>query len=293
MTVCTPQFGDLPQDAQALLTRTFDLDFSMSDFKAPRWFSAWARDEDGGIAGIFAIEFKYWFDGYVTVLVLDQRCMTKRTLRAIFTAAFTQARRLTAEVEPHNRRALKQVQRLGFQYTGYRRLGIEGSRDVMVFDMLKNECRYLPSYVPPAFPALNVANRHLMNAVVDSDSGLSARVGADRENISLGELGVGSVLPSPRSPFNQVLTPGLPSNMDRTDAAGDAAGVRRVELSSGYAPREDADDAMNFAVSPAVPHLRVAPRINGKRPEKAVVASVLERSGKRGLGRHRPSNEGV
>jgi hypothetical protein len=152
----TPHFGDLPAAGQALLTRTFDLDFSMSDFKAPRWFSAWAYDEDDSFAGIFAIEFKYWFDGYVTILVLDQRCMSRRVLRAIFTAAFSQARRLTAEVEPHNRRALKQVQRLGFQYTGYRRLGIEGTRDVMVFDMLKNECRYLPGYVRPASPSPNI-----------------------------------------------------------------------------------------------------------------------------------------
>jgi len=144
-----PEFGDLPKDAQTLLTRTFDLDFSMSDFKAPRWFSAWARDEDGSIAGIFAIEFKYWFDGYVTIVVLDQRCMTKRILRAIFTAAFAQARRLTAEVEPHNRRALKQVQRMGFQFEGMRRMGLEGSRDVLCYGMLRGDCKYLPGYTGP------------------------------------------------------------------------------------------------------------------------------------------------
>jgi hypothetical protein len=151
-----PEFGDLPQDAQTLLTRTFQLDFSMSDFKAPRWFSAWARNEHGHITGVFAIEFKYWFDGYVTVLVLDPRCMSRKVLRAIFTAAFTRARRLTAEVEPDNRRALRQVQRMGFQYEGYRRLGLEGSRDTLTYGMLRGDCKYLPGYKGPTVIAAPV-----------------------------------------------------------------------------------------------------------------------------------------
>ena len=141
-----PEFGDLPKDAQELLTQRLRVDFSRCDFKAPRWFSAWARDDNGDIAGIFAIEFPFWFEGRVTVLVLDPRCMSRRALRAIFTAAFAKARRLTAEVEPDNRRALRQVQRMGFQYEGYRRLGLEGSRDTMCYGMLRGDCRYLPGY---------------------------------------------------------------------------------------------------------------------------------------------------
>jgi ribosomal protein S18 acetylase RimI-like enzyme len=140
------QFGDLPSDAQAMLTRHLRIDFSQCDFKAPRWFSAWARNDAGHIVGIFAIEFPFWFEGKVTILVLDPRCMSRRVLRAIFTAAFTQAKRLTAEVEPDNRRALRQVQRLGFIYEGFRPLGIEGSRDTIVYGMLKEDCRYLPGF---------------------------------------------------------------------------------------------------------------------------------------------------
>ena len=142
-------FGDLPEDAQALLTRRLRVDFTRCDFKAPRWFSAWARDDAGQIAGIFAIEFPFWFEGRVTILVLDPRCMSRRVLRAIFTAAFAQARRLTAEVEPDNRRALRQVQRMGFVYEGYRRLGLEGVRDTMMYGMLRDDCRYLPGYKGP------------------------------------------------------------------------------------------------------------------------------------------------
>lgn len=142
-------FGDLPEDAQAMLTNHLRVDFRHCDFRAPRWFSAWARNIHGNIAGIFAIEFPFWFEGRVTIMVLDPRCMSRRVLRAIFTAAFTQARRLTAEVEPDNRRALRQVQRLGFIYEGYRRLGLEGSRDTLVYGMLKDDCKYLPGYKGP------------------------------------------------------------------------------------------------------------------------------------------------
>ena len=144
-----PQFGDLPEDAKNLLTDMTRIDFTSCVMKAPRWFSAWARDERGSIAGIFSIEFKYSWEGYVNVVVMDQRCMTRRALRAIFTAAFSQAKRLTAEVEPDNRRALRQVQRLGFVYEGYRPLGLEGSRDTMVYGMLREDCRFLPGYQGP------------------------------------------------------------------------------------------------------------------------------------------------
>ena len=139
-------FGYLPLDAQELLTKHLRVDFSRCDFKAPRWFSAWARNDAGEITGIFAIEFPFWFEGKVTILVLDPRCMSRRVLRAIFTAAFAQARRLTAEVEPDNRRALRQVQRLGFCYEGYRPLGLEGTRDTIVYGMLREDCRYLPDF---------------------------------------------------------------------------------------------------------------------------------------------------
>ena len=149
-------FGDLPKDAQEMLTRHLRVDFTQCDFKAPRWFSAWARNEHGFITGIFTIEFPYWFEGRVTIMVLDPRCMSRRVLRAIFTAAFSQAKRLTAEVEPGNYRALKQVQRLGFVYEGFRPLGLEGTRDTIVYGMLREDCRYLPDYKAPALRALQM-----------------------------------------------------------------------------------------------------------------------------------------
>ena len=154
------QFGDLPDDAKLLMSAATGIDFSPWVIRAPRWFSAWARDERGAIAGIFCIEFKYSWEGYVNVVVLDKRCMTRRALRAIFTAAFSQAVRLTAEVDPDNRRALRQVQRMGFVYEGYRRMGVEGRRDAMCYGMLRGDCKYLPGYTGPtviAEPVLDAA----------------------------------------------------------------------------------------------------------------------------------------
>jgi len=143
------QFGDLPDYGKELLTEHLNINFMPWVMKAPRWFSAWALDDVGDITGVFATEFKYPWEGYVTVLVRDPRCMSRRTLRAIFTALFSQARRLTAEVEPHNERALRQVQRMGFVYEGYRRMGLEGSRDVLCYGMLRDDCKYLPGYAGP------------------------------------------------------------------------------------------------------------------------------------------------
>jgi hypothetical protein len=145
-------FGDLPTDAQVMLTQHLRVDFSHCSFKAPRWFSAWSRNESGYITGILAVEFQTWFEGKITVLVLDPRCLSRRVLRAVFTALFSQAKRLTAEVEPDNRRALRQVQRLGFVFEGYHPLGLEGVRDTIVYGMLREDCRYLPGHdadMPP------------------------------------------------------------------------------------------------------------------------------------------------
>lgn len=139
-------FGDLPTDARDMLTRHLRIDFSHCSFKAPKWFSAWARNESGHVIGIFAVEFPVWFEGKVTVLVLDPRCLSRRVLRAIFIALFSRAKRLTAEVEPDNRRALRQVQRLGFVYEGYHPLGLEGVRDTVIYGMLREDCRYLPGF---------------------------------------------------------------------------------------------------------------------------------------------------
>jgi len=147
------QFGDLPPEAQSMMTKHLRVDFSHCDFKAPRWFSAWARNDAGHIMGMVCVEFQYWFEAKYSILILDPRCISRRVMRAFYTAVFSRARRITAEVEPDNHRALRQVQRMGFVYEGYRRLGLEGQRDTLVYGMLKEDCRYLPGYKGPTVMA--------------------------------------------------------------------------------------------------------------------------------------------
>jgi ribosomal protein S18 acetylase RimI-like enzyme len=150
-----------------MLTRHLRIDFSFCSFKEPRWFSAWVCNDDGHVIGIFAVEFPVWFEGKITVLVLDPRCVTRRLLRAVFKALFSKVKRLTAEVEPDNRRCLQVLQRLGFVYEGYRPLGLEGARDTIVFGMLREDCRYLPSFAEdravrtvPVFPGYVYERTH-------------------------------------------------------------------------------------------------------------------------------------
>lgn len=142
-------FGDLPEEGQAFLTKMLRIDYSNCDFKGPKWFSTYVRNSRGRIVGVFATEFVFWFEGRISVAVLDPRCVTRRLLIANYTALFSQAKRLTAEIEPHNRRAIHEAREMGFIYEGYRRLGLEGNRDVLMFGMLKEECIYLPTYTGP------------------------------------------------------------------------------------------------------------------------------------------------
>jgi hypothetical protein len=278
------EFGNLPTDAQEMLTRHLRVDFSHCSFRAPGWFSAWSHNERGHITGVLAVEFQTWFEGKITVLVLDPRCLSRRVLRAVFTALFSQAKRLTAEVEPSNLRALRQVQRLGFQFEGHHPLGLEGTRDTIVFGMLKDECPWLPSYVPPSASRLDVAHRSQRDIIVRSDGSLYARIGADRKNLGIGKLGAAAALSLPGLSFSEVLGLGLPADVNGADAAWVAASVRGDDVAFGRSVGPDTDKTVNPAASPIVPHSRVALRIDGKRPEQTVRTLVRKGVSQRNLG---------
>lgn len=111
------------------------------------WFciTAW-RAADDQVVGVLACEPKTWFDWHFSCAIADQQLMTRRLLKTIFRTLFTRARRITALVEPGNQRALDQVRRMGFVYEGFIRCGVEGSRDVLMWGMLPEDCRFLPGY---------------------------------------------------------------------------------------------------------------------------------------------------
>jgi hypothetical protein len=133
----------LPPEARAMLSRATGVNFMPID--TSEWLCV-TGSEDGRLLGCCCFEPKTWFDWHFSVAIEDPRCMSRRVLKAMFSAVFTVGVRVTALVEPDNDRALRQMKRLGFQYEGYLRLGIEGTRDAMVWGMLREDCRYLPGY---------------------------------------------------------------------------------------------------------------------------------------------------
>lgn len=140
-------FAPLRQDGADLLSAATSVDFTYGlPFAPPRWFCVSARNDEGMLLGAVACEFRTWFDASFNIAIVDPRCISRRVMRAMFTALFSQARRLTAEVSVNNRAALRTIKRLGFIYEGYCRLGINGVEDAFVFGMLRDDCRFLPGF---------------------------------------------------------------------------------------------------------------------------------------------------
>lgn len=139
-------FAPLKPDAVNFLTASTGVYYS-DNFDAPRWFCVTARNDEGGVMGVVACEFRTFFEASFNAAVANRHCLSKRLYRAIFKALFSKAVRVTAEVGVDNRAALRIVPRLGFVYEGYCRLGINGVQDAYVFGMLKEDCKFLPGYV--------------------------------------------------------------------------------------------------------------------------------------------------
>jgi hypothetical protein len=131
-----------PYEAR-FLSHATSIDYSRVDFASPRWLCVAGYDDKRALMGLCCFEFVSWFEAYFNIAILDPRCITRRIMRAMFTAAFTQAVRITAEVEPGNDRAIRQAQLMGFEIEGFKRLAIEGRRDAILLGMTKDTCRYL------------------------------------------------------------------------------------------------------------------------------------------------------
>jgi hypothetical protein len=139
-------FAPLEPDAVDYLSRHTGVDYHYGTFEPPNWLCVSCRDDEGRLMGLCVFEFKTWFDAQFSIAVTDPRCITRRVMRAMFTAVFSQAVRVTAYVDVENRRALRQMKTLGFVYEGFCRRGINGVRDAYTFGMLREDCRYLPGY---------------------------------------------------------------------------------------------------------------------------------------------------
>lgn len=133
----------LSVEALAFLSRETGIDFMSQDTSS--WLCVTCT-EDSELLALCCFEPKLSFDWHFSVAVADPRCLSRRLFQAMFTAVFSQAVRVTALIEPGNERAVRNARRMGFQYEGYVRMGVEGRRDALMFGMLKDDCRFLPGY---------------------------------------------------------------------------------------------------------------------------------------------------
>lgn len=84
------------------------------------------------------------YDCNLHIALDDRRCVTPRTLRAVFAYPFEQLKlpRVTAQVGAGNVRSLNLVRKLGFVQEGVKRRGL-GDEDELIFGLLRTECRWL------------------------------------------------------------------------------------------------------------------------------------------------------
>lgn len=154
-------FAPLAPEAKAYLS-TEGIDFTRVDMSD--WLCATAIDERQEIVGVLACQPKGGgWEWSFHAIVTDPRCLSRRLLRTIFVTLFTTGVRITALVSPTNERAIRQMHRLGFVYEGFKRRGIDGVRDGLMFGMLAEDCRYLPGHDPeratPALPYSEIGGR--------------------------------------------------------------------------------------------------------------------------------------
>jgi RimJ/RimL family protein N-acetyltransferase len=136
-------FAPLQPDAIALLQAETGISFADETFLEPKWFCATSRDAQGEVDGVFVGEFTSWFDVNITTVVIHPRFMSRRLLRAIFTALFSRAVRVTAFAEPENEKSIRGLERMGFVREGFCRFIIDGRRDGFVYGMVVPECKWL------------------------------------------------------------------------------------------------------------------------------------------------------
>lgn len=134
---------DASQDLVDYLRDRINLDLTGQNLDGPNWFCVTVRDAMGQVVAGAACEFKTPFDASFSVAVDKPQAITRKLLHGLFMALFSQAKRVTALVDPANGHAEKCVRRMGFVYEGFLRRGLDGERDALLYGMLREDCRYL------------------------------------------------------------------------------------------------------------------------------------------------------
>lgn len=110
------------------------------------WFCCTVYSPTGEVIAAALGEFKTAFEIHFTAAIDNPRAITRRLLRTIFETLFARAVRVVCLVDPENDHSGDIVRRLGFQYAGFARKGLDGIRDACIFDMLREDCPWLPGY---------------------------------------------------------------------------------------------------------------------------------------------------
>jgi hypothetical protein len=120
----TVSFND-DMTARFFLSKATGIDYSEAFFD----LIASVYDDYGRIRAVFAVEFFNGFDAHINVAVDDPRFARKN------------AKRVTALMDPRNKRAIKAAAALGFRREGTLRRGLDGKRDAAVMGLLEEDCR--------------------------------------------------------------------------------------------------------------------------------------------------------
>jgi hypothetical protein len=113
---------------------------------SPDWFYCTVFDRFRNAKAACLAEPHNRFEVHFSVAVDDPGAVSRRLLRTIFSTLFSRYIRIVAKVEPSNTHSADVARRLGFQYAGFLRRGFDGDRDAYIFDMLREDCRWLPGY---------------------------------------------------------------------------------------------------------------------------------------------------
>lgn len=138
-------FAPLTAAQAAALSQATGVDFTGVNFDSDRWLCV-SRETDF----VCVFEMQQPWDAHISVMCRDPRAVTRRMLRAAFTAVFSRAKRVTAFIEPANGHAHNLAAKLGFTPEGFVRLAISGERDAIMLGMLRSECPWLGHRRPVA-----------------------------------------------------------------------------------------------------------------------------------------------
>ena len=132
------------QDFLDFMLDELQLDLSKQHLDSPTWFTVTVRNDHGAVIAALACEFWSTFDCKFTAAIADERAITPKLLHVIFGTLFAKAVRITAEVDPDNQESIDRLERLGFVYEGFKRKGLDGVHDAMIYGMLAEDCNFLP-----------------------------------------------------------------------------------------------------------------------------------------------------